>query len=164
MAFPLPYWSIVSVHSLCLCITSDDLTLRYGVFRNFWKNYKSGDKAYIPQQNGFTSGRSTLNNLVYPMLLVSSFINGCQVVSIYTDFANAFDRVSHSLLLLKPSATGFRSCFLDWIGSFLSNRLQCLRICESLTYVISGVPVFHIGPTNIHIIINDLNYNINKHF
>jgi hypothetical protein len=43
--------------------------------------------------------------------------NGVQVDAIYTDFSNAFDKVSHRLLLRKLAKLGFGDSFFAWIGS-----------------------------------------------
>jgi len=62
---------------------------------------------------------------------------------IYLDFAKAFDSVVHSKLLAKLSCYGINSLLLSWIHSFLSDRLQYVKVnksCSSLLPVISGVP------------------------
>ena len=46
----------------------------------------------------------------------------------YTDIAKAFDTVSHSKLLLKVEAYGFKSNLLQWIRAFLNDRTQCVYV------------------------------------
>jgi len=47
-----------------------------------------------------------------------------QTDAILLDFSKAFDKVSHSRLLLKLQNYGIRNRTLDWIGDFLSCRSQ----------------------------------------
>ena len=54
--------------------------------------------------------------------------NGMKVDVVYTDIAKAFDTVSHSKLLLKVEAYGFKSNLLQWIRAFLNDRTQCVYV------------------------------------
>ena len=62
---------------------------------------------------------------------------------IYLNFAKAFDKVDHNILLHKVKAIGIQGKLGIWIKNFLSNRTQHVRLpggkshCSS---VISGVP------------------------
>ena len=47
---------------------------------------------------------------------------------VYTAIAKAFDTVSHSKLLLKVEAYGFKSNLLQWIRTFLNDRTQCVYV------------------------------------
>jgi len=62
---------------------------------------------------------------------------------VYLDFSKAFDSVVHSKLIAKLSCCGINHVLLSWIGSFLSNRFQCVKIDKSYSSilpVISRVP------------------------
>jgi hypothetical protein len=41
---------------------------------------------------------------------------------VYLDFAKAFDKVDHSILLKKVHQFGIRGKLKQWIKSFISNR------------------------------------------
>lgn len=61
------------------------------------------------QQHGFVRGKSTVSNLLeYTTYLSDNIMQGGQVDTIYTDFAKAFDRVDHSVLLKKLHYFNFR--------------------------------------------------------
>jgi Reverse transcriptase (RNA-dependent DNA polymerase) len=119
----------------------------------------------IPEQHGFTPRRSTLSNLLtYQTKILQAFESRLQVDSIYTDFAKAFDRVNHTLLIEKLNVMGFGGMVLEWLRSFLCGRSQCVRIGGSVSKEIcvpSGVPQgSHIGPILFNLFINDIGHYI----
>ena len=60
-----------------------------------------------------------------------------------TDLSNAFDSVSHSLLLNKLQNLGLHMACTSWIASYLSNRSQTTKFAEiesDKEIVQSGVP------------------------
>jgi ribonuclease P/MRP protein subunit RPP40 len=67
--------------------------------------------------------------------------NNCKLV--YLDFAKAFDKVDHSILLTKLARMGIRGNLGRWIGKFLHLRSQAVCVGSSISswlHVISGVP------------------------
>ena len=68
-------------------------------------------------QHGFRAGRSTTTNLVACDSRIASILNsGNQADLFLLDFARAFDKVNHSILIHKLSNLGFESCLLRWIS------------------------------------------------
>ena len=62
---------------------------------------------------------------------------------IYLDFAKAFDKVDHGILLNKLKKIGINSKIGVWMHNFLSNRQQCVAvngITSSEAEVRSGIP------------------------
>lgn len=114
-------------------------------------------------QHGFIKARSTTTNLVtYYEMLIEGMEGQGQVDVIYTDFSNAFDSISHSILLEKLRAYGFSHSLLLWIKSYLNNRSFDVVSggYESDTFnILSSVPQGSIlGPVLFGIFVNDLPY------
>ena len=62
---------------------------------------------------------------------------------IYLDYAKAFDKVYHNILLAKAKRYGITGKTLQWLAEFLKNRLQTVVVegeKSSFQIVISGVP------------------------
>ena len=80
-------------------------------------------------QFGFLSRRSACTQLLITLNNWTLNVdNGMKVDVVYTDIAKAFDTVSHSKLLLKVEAYGFKSNLLQWIRAFLNDRTQCVYV------------------------------------
>ena len=52
---------------------------------------------------------------------------------VYLDFAKAYDKVDHHLLLQKLKVLGICDKIGMWIGSFLVKRTQSVKVGESIS-------------------------------
>jgi hypothetical protein len=79
-------------------------------------------------QQGFVKNRLTVTNfLEYASFVLNSIEEEWQVDFVYTDFSKAFDRVRHQLLL-KEMFVGIEPSRCLWLRSYLTRRIQRIRI------------------------------------
>ena len=120
-------------------------------------------------QHGFTEGRSTISQLLtyYDSILSMLEEGGDKKVDvIYLDFAKAFDKVDHGILLAKLNKLGFKGKLHRWIKTFLTDRVQQVRVDGHLSQakpVLAGVPQGSVlGPLLFLIHLLDINAEVHK--
>ena len=112
-------------------------------------------------QHRFRKGRSCLSQLLQHFdPILRNLLNNYDTGSIYLDFAKAFDKVNHKLLLKKVWAYDIWGKVYSWIESFLTERTQVVAVNGVYSFidvVLSGGPQGTvIGLILFLIYINDL--------
>ena len=148
-----------------IALTSHLVKIFEKVVRNYIVNFIEENDLFNDSQHGFRTGRSCLSQLLtHYDRIVEILESGSNVDTIYLDFAKAFDKVDHGILLKKLSILGIRGKLLQWIESFLSSRTQMVLVNGFLSDpapVLSGVPQGSVlGPLLFLILMGDIDENI----
>jgi hypothetical protein len=94
-------------------------------------------------QHGFVKGRSTVTSLMqFSNFVIGEMKEGRQVDAKY--FSKAFDRVNHGLLLSNLSVK-FRGSLLCWMGSYLTDRTQQVKLDDYLSGTLVSYCRYHVS-------------------
>jgi len=106
-------------------------------------NYLKHHKLLNDLQHGFLAKRSTVTNLLECLSDWTLALDNHQSVTVaYIVYSKAFDTVCQSKLLHKLRRFGICGSLLKWIGEFLNNRTQCVRVGSTFSrpqQLLSGV-------------------------
>ena len=129
------------------------------------KNYKLFNEG----QHGFVPGRSTMSQLVsHYNDIFEATAEGTRIDTVFLDFAKAFDKVDHGILLRKIKEHGIGGKIGKWIREFLKNRkfrVVASGYMSEEEDVESGVPQGTVLAAILFVImISDIDKEINKRY
>ena len=150
-----------------ISLTSHIIKVFERAIRKKLVSYLEMNKLICNKQHGFISGRSCLTQLLHHLDdVLESLTNNADFDSTYLDYAKAFDKVDHKLLIRKLHRYSFNPKIIRWIDSFLSDRKQAVVVdghSSFLAPIISGVPQGTVlRPILFMIFINDIEHCITK--
>lgn len=148
-----------------ISLTSQIIKLLERIIRLYIIHYLESNNLLPESQHGFRPNRSTVSQLLeqYEQIL-EALASKHNLDIIMLDYAKAFDKINHSILLFKLKKLGISGKLGNWIGNFLLNRSQKVSIdghSSTPSSVISGVPQGTIlGPVLFLVYIADIGDNI----
>lgn len=150
-----------------ISLTSQLIKLLERIIRIYLIQYLEINCLLPDSQHGFRPNRSTVSQLLlqYESIL-EALASKHNMDIIMLDYAKAFDKINHSILLFKLKKLGVGGQIGKWIGNFLLERTQRVSVDGHLSTpsaVTSGVPQGTIlGPVLFIIFIADIGDNLTK--
>ena len=148
-----------------VALTSHIIKVFEKCVRNHITTYMEENNLLNTSQHGFRKGRSCLSNLLthYDQLL-HNLAEGKNTDVVFLDFAKAFDKVDHGVLLHKLKSLGITGKLGLWLHSFLVGRSQSVAVDGEKSIgaiVLSGVPQGSVlGPLLFIIHLGDIDGNV----
>ena len=148
-----------------ISLTSQIIKLLERIMRIYIIQYLESNNLLPESQHGFRPNRCTVSQLLEQYDKILEALAGRHNLDlIMLDYAKAFDKINHSILLFKLKNLGIGGQIGRWIGNFLLNRKQKVSIdghSSTSSEVISGVPQGTIlGPVLFLIYIADIGNNL----
>ena len=142
-------------------LTSHVIKIFERVVRKYLVQYLEDNNLITERQHGFRKGRSCLTQLLSHIEnILQHHLQGSETDIIYLDYAKAFDKVDHSLLIKKLFRYGIQGNLYTWLTQFLRGRQQVVLVDGEPSRpapVLSGVPQGTVlGPVLFLLYINEI--------
>ena len=148
-----------------ISVTSCCCRILERIIRKNLTNFLETSDLILQSQHGFRKGRSTDTLLLSFYDFVTQAIDTNNIVdTIFFDFAKAFDKIPHDILINKLALYGISGLVLRWIADFLTDRFQKVRIgnfSSASLPVSSGIIQGSVlGPLLFNLFINDIDTSL----
>ena len=112
-----------------ISLTSHVVKIFERVIRKKLVLYLEENNLLCANQHGFRAGKSCLSQLLLHIdnILINA-LEGLETDVIYLDFAKAFDKVDHEILVKNLSNFGISGPDLNWLTDFLAHRHQTVHV------------------------------------
>ena len=112
-----------------ISLTSHEVKIMERVLRKRITNYLENFNLINDSQHGFRRFHSCTTQLLSQLhYVLSNSVEGLGIDSIYIDYAKAFDKVDHGLLLKKLQCYGIVGKYFHWIKNFLHGSHQATKL------------------------------------
>ena len=121
-----------------------------------------GVRHSIDPKRSSTQGKSTKHSLVYLLHNIFSALDRGEIYAsvFFANFSKDFDLVDHKVILCELETLVVNQLLINWIGSFLSQRSQQVKIARTLSTSVKphgGIPQgTKLAPLLFTILVNNL--------
>ena len=126
----------IAINYRPISITPHEIKIFERIIRDRLTFYLESNDLLSKFQHEFRKGKSCLTQLLKHLEnIIVNLMSNAETDSIFLDFAKAFDKVDHQILLQKIRNLGITGKLYDWLAEFLSNRQQVDVLDGVMSYI-----------------------------